>query len=462
MCCCLTRRDAIYRPHITSRIPYNRENMWLARCTVLAPFEDAGTHMLKRRPGAEGSNPLAVYFEDVASIASMIRGRSPGSADERRAAEYVAERLQEFRIPSTTLPFQTPRSWIPPYIAIFSLAALSIPLTRLSAIAGLVVSLAAVVLLVIAFTSWTRITRLMAKVESQNVVGLIPARPAKQEGSPASMRRIVLSAHLDTANSGWLWKPSLVRWFRPLALLVFAAVVILPILQLIGLFAAGSILWVVSIIPFVILLAAIILLAETLLRGVPVAGANSDASGIAVVLAAAEVLRKERPAHLETWILFTGAEEAGMVGMSAFLEENQFDPDTTYFINVDSVGAGFVRYTFEQGLVLPRRSSPILVRIAGSIARSEPKWHVQPVVQPLIPADQIVALARGYQAISITARDGEGQIPHWHQPSDTTDQIDAKTMETAANFVLAMIRRLDTEAISGTIQRGSSPISLGE
>lgn len=121
-----------------------------------------------------------------------------------------------------------------------------------------------------------------------------------------------------------------------------------------------------------------------------------------------------------------------------------------------------MRYTFEQGLVLPRRSSPILVRIAGSIARSEPKWHVQPVVQPLVPADQIVALARGYQAISITARDGEGQIPHWNQPSDTTDQIDAKTMETAANFVLAMIRRLDTEATGGTIQRGSSPISFGE
>ncbi|CCF84666.1 conserved hypothetical protein [Nitrolancea hollandica Lb] len=102
------------------------------------------------------------------------------------------------------------------------------------------------------------------------------------------------------------------------------------------------------------------------------------------------------------------------------------------------------------------------MRIAGSIARSEPKWHVQPVVQQLVPADQIVALARGYQAISITARDGEGQIPHLNQPSDTTDQIDAKTMETAANFTLAMIRRLDTEATGGTIHRGSSPISFGD
>lgn len=417
--------------------------------------------MLNRRPEAEGSDPLAVHFEDVASIASVIRSRLPGSAEERQAAEYVAQRLAEFQIPSTTLPFQTPRTWIPPYIAIFGLAALSVPLTRLSTIAGFVVSLAAVVLLVLMFTSWTRIARLMAKAESQNVVGLISARPVKQEKSLTPVRRIVLSAHLDTVRSGWLWKPTLVRWFRPLALLAFAAVSILPILQLIGLFAAGSALWVVSIIPFVILLAAIILLAETLIRGVPVAGANGDASGIAVVLAAAEALRKERPAHLETWLLFTGAEEAGMIGMSAFLDENQFDPDTTYFINVDSVGAGFVRYTFEQGLVLPRRSSPILVRIAGSIARSEPKWHVQPVVQSLVPADQLVALARGYQAISITARDGEGQIPHWHQPSDTTDQIDAKTMETAANFVLAMIRRLDTEATSGSIHRRGSPISLG-
>jgi hypothetical protein len=405
---------------------------------------------------------LAVDFEDVTSISSVIRGRLPGSPDERRAAEYVDQRLREFRIPSTTLPFETPRSWIPPYIVIFVLAALSVPLTRFSGIAGFVISLVAVVLLVLTIAFWTRIARRMAKAESQNVVGLIPARPAKRETSPAPLRRIVLSAHLDTGHTGWLWNPSLVRWFRLLALLVFAAVIILPIVQIIELFVAGFILWLLSFIPMVILLVAIILLLETLVRGVPVAGANDNASGIAVVLAAAEALRKERPAHLETWILFTGAEEAGMIGMSAFLEENQFDPDTTYFINVDSVGSGFVRYTFEQGLVLPRRSSPILVRIAGSIARSEPKWHVQPVVQPLLPTDQIVALAHGYQAIGITARDGQGHIPHWHQASDTTDQIEAKTMETAANFVLAMIRRLDTEATGGRIHRQGTPISLGE
>lgn len=429
---------------------------------VLVSLKNMGVQTREQRPRAEGSKPLAIYFEDVASISSVIRGRPPGSADERRAAEYVGQRLRDFRIPATTLPFQTPRSWIPPYIVIFVLAALSVPLTRFVAIAGFIVSLAAVVLLVLMFTSWTRIARLMAKAESQNVVGLIPTRAPKGEPAPEPARRIVLSAHLDTGRSGWLWKPAITRWFRPLVLLVFASVIILPILQLIGLFVAGSILWLVSFIPFVILLAAIVLLAETLIRGVPVPGANDDASGIAVVLAAAEALRKERPTHLEIWILFTGAEEAGMIGMSAFLEENQFDPDTTYFINVDSVGAGSVRYTFEQGLVLPRRSSPILVRIAGSIARGEPKWHIQPVIQPLLPADQIVALARGYQTIGVTARDGEGQIPQWHQPSDTTDQVDAKTMETAVNFVLAMIRRLDTEATGGSFHREGSPISLGE
>src|SRR5690606_11850520 len=115
-----------------------------------------------------------------------------------------------------------------------------VPLTRVLAIAGLVVSLTAVVLLVITFTSWSRIARLMAKAESQNVVGLIPPQTAMHEGAPASLRRIVLSAHLDTARSGWLWKPSLVRWFRPLALLVFGSVVILPVLQIIVLFIAGS------------------------------------------------------------------------------------------------------------------------------------------------------------------------------------------------------------------------------
>ncbi len=394
---------------------------------------------------AGGRDRLAVYFEDIATLASVIRGRAVGSADERRAAQHVSERLREMRIPATTLTFKTPRSWAPPYAAAFALLVIGVLAASVSEVLGLVVSLMAITLLLITAAAWTRVSPLLPSVESPNVVGLILPRSAKQGSSPRGLRRLVLSAHLDTARSGWIWTSVLTRWLRSLALLAFAAAVVILLLQIVALFVVSSIPWILSLIPALIALAVAVLLVQMLVGGVPVAGANDDASGVAVVLAVAEALRKARAENLETWILFTGAKEAGLTGMSAFLTENQFDPDTTYFINVDSVGAGYVRYTFEEGLFLPRRSSPVLGRIAGNIARKEPKWQIEPAVNKLLPTDQLVALARGYQAIGVTARDADGLIPHWHQTTDTIDQIDSKTTETTTEFILAMIRRLDEE-----------------
>ena len=389
---------------------------------------------------------MAVDFNDVATLAARIGPRPAGSPPEQRAATYVTERLQRLGIPAAALPVAIPRGFSLAYVTLFAVAALSVPLARFLVVLGLILCLIALLLLVAEGTAHPAVSRLLARRPSQNVVGLIPTVTEDGQEVTDPARRVILTAHLDSGRAGLLWRPALVRRFRLLTLAMLGSVALIAVLQIAQLASRSRIPWWISLVPLVVLLVGIALLVEREARGGAVAGANDDASGVAAVLGVAAALQRDRPVHVETWTLFTSGEEAGMAGLRRFLTDNQFDPDRTFFVNVDSVGSGNVRYTRSEGLIVPLRSSPVLTRMAGEIGRNHPEWAVRPQAHQLLPTDQYVALSNGYQAIGVFAVDPGGHVPHWHQLTDTVEHIDVRTVTTAADFVLALVRRIDSEA----------------
>ena len=96
-----------------------------------------------------------------------------------------------------------------------------------------------------------------------------------------------------------------------------------------------------QLIPTLILLVGVFLLTDIELSDV-VPGANDNASGVATVLSLAEELDANPPANLDVWVLLTGAEECLQEGMRAFVRAHrgELDRETTYFVNVDTVGHG--------------------------------------------------------------------------------------------------------------------------
>jgi hypothetical protein len=315
---------------------------------------------------------------------------------------------------------------------------------RFSPVLGLILGVLGVALLAFELTSRPLLSRRIATHRGNNVLGIIPSRVSDAEDEPA--RRMILTAHLDSSRSGLLWRPRLIAWFRPILAVVFGAAALAPVL-LLGLVLTGnSIVWLIAWIPVIVLLVAIAALLESELRGLPVSGAIDNASGIAAMLAIAGSLARDHPTNTETWVLFTTGQEAGLAGMTSFLSENHFDPTTTYFINIDHVGAGQVCYTRAEGIVYPIHSSPTLVRIAGEIAELLPDWGITAATHRLLPTDQYAALVRGYQAISIIAYGPGGSLPYWHQRGDTVDKVELPTVQIAADFALALIRKLDSEA----------------
>ena len=117
-----------------------------------------------------------------------------------------------------------------------------------------------------------------------------------------------------------------------------------------------------------------------------VPGANDNASGVATVLSLAEELDAEPPANLDVWVLLTGGEECLQEGMRSFVRAHraELDRETTYFVNVDTVGHGAVRFEAGAGWVVTYPLDRRLVELCAAIADRRPRGPDRYQARPLV------------------------------------------------------------------------------
>jgi hypothetical protein len=143
----------------------------------------------------------------------------------------------------------------------------------------------------------------------------------------------------------------------------------------------------------------------------------------------------------EVWFVATGSEEVGTIGMKAFLKEHGPDVRDAFIINIDNVGTGSVYYVDSEGMAKRYRSDRRLVGAARR-AITENGLTVRGRDYRGLSTDATPALARGYRAMSVMAFDINGRLPNWHWATDTVANVDEKNLETAAEFVCAVIKEL--------------------
>jgi hypothetical protein len=143
----------------------------------------------------------------------------------------------------------------------------------------------------------------------------------------------------------------------------------------------------------------------------------------------------------EVWFVATGAEEVGTVGMKAFLKEHGPDLRDAFIINIDNVGTGSVSYVDSEGMAKRYRSDRRIVSAARR-AVSENGLAIRSRPYKGLSTDATPALARGFRAMSVMAFDINGRLPNWHWATDTVENVDEKNLETAAEFVCAVIKEL--------------------
>ena len=173
-------------------------------------------------------------------------------------------------------------------------------------------------------------------------------------------------------------------------------------------------------------------------------GANDNASGVAVILDLASRLSVEDFPTMEFWFVSTGSEESGLAGMDAFMDRHGdgLPRDSTFFINVDSVGQGELHYFTGEGMLNITSFSERLVEAATEAVESLKLQGVTPKVFRLGQTDAIVPANRGYHTILLAATDERGIVPDWHWETDIRERLDYDLIEKASEFAFEMVLKL--------------------
>ena len=301
------------------------------------------------------------------------------------------------------------------------------------------------------------VRRLMPRRSSQNVTsrGSRPDAPA----------RVVVTAHHDSARSGMMFNrrrrppPRPLRRLRnlagPLDLVFWVAIASLLMAagRLVGGFEQGEATW-LTIAQFAataILLVAVAMLVDVALSD-PVPGANDNASGVAAALDLGRRLGSERLTNVDLWLVFPGAEEGLMLGMREWMREHasEIDPRRTFFLNIDSVGAGRVRFVSGEGFVVIYQHDARLVELGRSIAASSESADPDPYVWR-VGTDGTIPTMRGFSGITICCTDEYGRVPHYHRQSDTADHVEPEAVAAAVDFAQALVEGIDQRVVPAAL-----------
>ncbi len=373
----------------------------------------------------------------IVALAAEIGPRPAASAAEAAAAAYVVRRLAESGLAAREERFRSVATFSWSQVAIYAGAVLAFTLSWVVPWSGPVLG-SVIFLMFVGEIDTTRpvVSDLLAKGESRNVLGCVAPRRER-----AGL--VVVSAHLDSARSAAAFAPARVGLFRATFLgaafsllflpVVAGAALIVPAARLLGL-------------PFALyLLVAIFLLLQRELAYRVVPGANDNASGVAVLLGVGEELARNPLEKLEVWLLATGSEEAGLVGMLHFRRDHARELDGACFINLDNLGRGELCWTTAEGMLFPRPTGERLRRAAaaaagelGIAARGRPYLTMS--------TDAQVPLAAGSEeAMSLIALDPRGIPPDWHWETDVPERVDDRNLEDARRLAMGILRRLDRD-----------------
>lgn len=388
---------------------------------------------------------LLQMVQVIRHLSQGIGGRGSCTENERKASEFTADLLRGLGIQDVRLEsFKAVPSTYWPYGLAFALALAGSLASLLFAgrgalILGLIfnalgfVGMLAETELASSWTHW-----FLPRLMSQNVIGRVSPTGEVQ-------RTAVICAHLDTHRTPIFFSSK--RWHMLFSLLVGLTLVSMAVGAVV--FGLGALLnwssarWFGLILVPLQGFALLMCLQADFTAYSP--GANDNASGAAVVVGLAHYLTSHPLSNTEVLLVFTGCEEVGDWGMRAFLSAHadRLGPKALYMV-IDQVGAGGIKYLTADGLFLKHKTHPRALQVARQAADNRPELGAEGGTG-LAYTDALKATQRGLAALTICAipRNGDGSGSHWHQMSDTADQIVLADLEKTFDFTCEVLHIID-------------------
>ena len=361
--------------------------------------------------------------------------RPSASEGERRAAEWIAERLRELGCEARVERERAVGGyWWPVGVAnALALAGAAISRRR-RARRALGATLAGIATAALwddlgHGTRWFR-RAVLPRRDTWNVVA--------DAGDPDAERTVVIVAHHDAAHSGLVFHPSLGqllprlapelharsnKWipilyavfFGPAAIALGALLGAKRLRQLGSAFAIGT-------------MAA---MADIGLRGV-VPGANDNLAAVGVLLALAESFSESPPDGVRTLLVSTGSEESFSEGMQAFGERHfaELDRNQTEVLTLECIGGPTLLVLEGEGM-LRMRDYPSATREALADAAAAAGVAIGRGLRTVAATDGLIALRAGYSTVTLASVDYTKLPLNYHWPNDTPDHLHWNTIEDA-------------------------------
>ena len=388
--------------------------------------------------------PAATLREVVEALAPLVR--TPCSPGERRAAEWLGERLRAAGCRDVALEEEPSWGTFAPTSA--GLAAVGV----LGGLVGLVgcrklgaaLSLVSVAGVFDEAQNGPRVVRRLVRRERRTV------NVVARAGDPASARKLVVLAHHDAAQTGLLFDQSLQKKVWEVAPWLIEGVKTPPPQWWL---APGSLALVLvgsatgrrgpEIAGLALVALGVTLMAD-IARSETVPGANDNLSACALIVALAEMLRDEPVEGLDVWLVSCGAEETLQDGVRGFMARHAGDlpPESTFFLVPDTVGSPNLGMLEAEGpMWMEDYAGPEYRDRIVAWAR-EAGVELERGLRARASTDSIIPSRAGYPTAALTSLTQWRSLANYHLPSDTPENLDYGTVEAATRLTEAVTRGL--------------------
>lgn len=388
--------------------------------------------------------------------------RTPCSPGEREAADWLAARMR--KIDGVEVALEDEPSWgtFPPTAT--TLAALgllgAVLLRSGRRIEGALLAALACVGTVDEAQNGPRIVRRIARRRrtTVNVIASVrgprkreldlevPDRPAARNDTPT----VVVLAHHDAPQTGLVFDQTLLRKIHQLAPRVIESTKTPPP-QWWGVLA-GPLLTAAAVVSRrrglaragLVLSALATASLGDLWRNDTVQGANDNLSGVAALVALAELLRERPVADMRVLLVSCGAEETLQDGVRAFIARHghELDPECTWFVNLDTVGSPHLAMLEAEGPMWMEEYAGAWLRDLVAERAEQLGVDLERGFRARASTDSIIPSRAGYPIVTLVSLTDWRAPANYHLASDVPANLDYSTVGEATRLVYDVIESL--------------------
>ena len=402
-----------------------------------------------RPPATDGSEPqdeLAGLRATIETLAAFERG--PTSEGERRAAEWIAERLNALGAVARIEEERAFTSWAGALAGLSAAGAVA----GVAGLAGrgrsrIAAAIAAVAGAAIAddISNGPRLARraTMTQQPTWNVVGEV--------GPNDAPRTVVVLAHHDAAPTGRIFDQSFQRWLGDrfpgiveridTALPLWWPVVGGPAAIAYGAArgrrgatATGVFLCAGSVAAF-----------ADIARSPIVPGANDNLTAVAALLALAARLRARPEPGVRVLLVSCGSEETLQGGIHGFAARHfdSLDRERTSFVNLDTLGSPRLVLLEGEGPLVMEDYTDRTFRDLVARAAERAGVRMRRGMRARSSTDAVVPSRARFPTATLTSVDRNKLLSNYHLMSDTPENVEYSTVLDAIAVTEAVIRTAD-------------------